>query len=85
MRIATLLRFVLGALASQAVQAVPLPFDSFLVPLPGTTVAAEPNLAGTIVEDLTTPFHYLRQVSDMGEIHRGPVDGSVQSRVVEEH
>ena len=76
-----LLRSIVGALASQAVQAVPLPPVSH-VALPGTTLAAEPNLAGTIVQDVVTPFHYLQEVSVEDQSDFFPVEGTVQSRVV---
>ncbi|MCW7538054.1 PEP-CTERM sorting domain-containing protein [Aquabacterium sp. A7-Y] len=45
----------LGALTlacATAAQAVPLSPGDFVSPLPGTTVAAEPQLAGTVVEDV---------------------------------
>jgi hypothetical protein len=52
------------------------------VALPGTSVAVQPHLAGTVVEDLLTPFAYrLEHVS--GESGRTwDLTGTVQSRVV---
>lgn len=43
--------------------------------LPGTTVALEPNLAGTVMEDLVTPFSF--------SAYGGTVSGTVQNRVVQ--
>ena len=59
------------ALSAHAAQAVNLVFDTS-VPLPGTTVAAEPQLAGVVLEDKLTNF------SILGE----GITGHVQSRVV---
>lgn len=46
------------------------------VPLPGTTVAAEPQLAGTVLEDWVQPFSYANDDAT------GIISGTVQSRVV---
>ncbi len=51
----------------------PAPFAD--VALPGTTVAARPELAGVILEDLLTPF----TVSGAGE----SLSGTIQNRVVQ--
>ena len=70
-------RFTL-ALAAAAValgsgaQAVPLPIGT--TPLSGTTVAASPQLAGTVLEDDVVPFSFAGA--------SGTVTGTVQSRVV---
>jgi len=71
--------FVLAALASPWAQAVTVSPGS-TVALPGTTVAAEPDLAGTIVQDDIVPFTICCTNSNTG----GSVDitGTVQERVV---
>jgi hypothetical protein len=56
--------------AAQAVVLVP----DVLTPLPGTTVASDPSLAGTIVQDILTPFTMTTP--------SGVDTGQVQSRVV---
>lgn len=58
------------AVPSLAVTLIP---DTF-VALPGTTSAAEPQLAGTVLVDLSQPFSF--------SAYGGTVSGSVQSRVV---
>lgn len=58
------------ATPAQAVTLVP---DNF-VPLPGTTSAAEPQLAGLVLEDDVLPFSFAA--------YGGTVSGTVQSRVV---
>ena len=69
----------LGALCAYG-QSVPLPPGSVGVPLPGTTSAAEPNLAGTTpVADLLIPFTVLD--NDTGGI---ALTGILQDRVVQE-
>jgi hypothetical protein len=72
--------FVLAAFASPWAQAVSVSPGS-TVALPGTTVAAEPDLAGLVVQDDTTPFTICCTNSNPGG---GPVNitGSVQERVV---
>jgi hypothetical protein len=65
--------------------AAPLAPGSTVVGPPGTTLAAEPWLAGTLVEDVVTPFSYEGWLTDAsGEpvTDTGLVTGSVQSRVV---
>lgn len=67
-------KLILGAaiaLIFNAAQAVTL-VDNTAVALPGTTVAAEPQLAGTVLEDKLTDF------SIAGE----GITGHIQSRVV---
>lgn len=61
--------------ASPAAHAVVLAQDVF-TPLSGTTVAAEPNLAGTVLADSVNPFSF--------SAYGGTVSGTVQSRVVRE-
>jgi hypothetical protein len=60
-------------------QAVPLPPGSADVPLPGTTSAAEPNLAGPIIADQIIPFTGLD--NGTGGI---AITGTLQDRVVRE-
>jgi len=71
---------VLAAVASPWAHAVTVSPGS-TVALPGTTAAAEPDLAGTIVQDDLVPFTICCTNSNPGG---GPVDitGSVQERVV---
>jgi hypothetical protein len=45
-----------------------------VTPLPGTTVAADPSLAGTIVQDVLSPFTMTTST--------GVTTGEIQSRVV---
>jgi hypothetical protein len=59
--------------ATGVTHAVTLVPNTF-VNLPGTTSAAEPQLAGLVLEDVVTPFAF----SD----GRGTISGTVQSRVV---
>jgi hypothetical protein len=54
--------------------AVPTGVVPFELPLPGTTAAAEPNLAGTVVSDQLVPF--------ANGSASTPVSGTVQVRVV---
>jgi hypothetical protein len=60
------------------------PGDAIVGP-PGTTDAAESQLAGKVVEDVTTPFSYTGRFEDAFSgrppVH-GEVTGSVRSRVV---
>jgi hypothetical protein len=56
--------------AAQAVVLVP----GVTTPLPGTSAASDPSLAGTIIQDILTPF----TMSTPG----GAVTGDIQSRVV---
>lgn len=53
--------------------AVALPAD-VVTPLPGTTVALEPQLAGLVLEDVTQAFSFAA--------NGGTISGTVQSRVV---
>jgi hypothetical protein len=52
----------------------------------GTTFAAEPQLGGTVVEDVITPFAYTGWLTDSGGptpvTTHGTISGTVQSRVV---
>ncbi len=59
--------------ATQPVLAVPLPVNTY-ISLPGTTVAAEPQLAGVVLADEVQAFSF-----NNGS---GTVSGTVQSRVV---
>ncbi|HEX8226233.1 MAG TPA: hypothetical protein VF605_20705 [Allosphingosinicella sp.] len=54
--------------------AVPTPVTPFDLPLPGTTVAAEPELAGTVIGDKLVPFAIASATA--------PVSGTLQVRVV---
>jgi PEP-CTERM motif len=74
------LTFATAALAAAAAfvaaspaQAVTLVVDNF-VPLPGTTSAAEPQLAGVVLEDFVQDFSFAAD--------GGTIMGTVQSRVV---
>jgi hypothetical protein len=69
----TLAAAALLATAAAPSLAVALIPDTF-VALPGTTVAAEPQLAGTVLADVSQPFSF--------SAYGGTVSGSVQSRVV---
>lgn len=80
---------LLGAALSlpAGAQAVVLePGGSAIVSTAGTSVAEQPHLAGTVVEDRTTPFAYEGWFRDssFGEdrVWTGTVSGNVQSRVV---
>lgn len=66
---------VAALVAMQSSQAVVLDQDTF-TPLPGTTAAAEPNLAGVVLADTVNPFSF--------SAYGGTVSGTVQSRVVRE-
>ena len=66
---------LLAALTAAApVLAVPTPITAFDLPLPGTTAAAEPELAGTVVSDTLQPFTIASATA--------PVSGTLQVRVV---
>lgn len=65
--------WLLAAMYAGAGQAATLIEDTN-VALPGTTSAAEPQLAGTIIADLTQAFSF--------SAYGGTVSGAVQSRVV---
>lgn len=64
---------MLGALKAMAVPMAP---GDFVSPLPGTTVAAEPQLAGTVVQDVT------RTISGSFSGTGKPFSVEVQDRVV---
>lgn len=68
----SLITAALIAIASSASAEVLLPGVS--TPLPGTTVALEPQLAGVVLEDFTQAFSFA--------VTGGTMSGSVQSRVV---
>ena len=58
-----------------------------LIPGPtGASVATQPQLAGKVVEDVTTPFRYTGSFTDSSDgtsrVTQGDVSGSVRSRVV---
>ena len=73
--------FLVVALSSP-VQAVTLPQDGSFAALPGTSVAAQPKLAGTVVEDELTPFN-LRLERVTGEtLVNWDLTGTVQSQVI---
>jgi hypothetical protein len=87
------MKFILGqfvlvtallATATTAVADILAPGSAIVGPT-GTTAAAEPRLAGRVVEDLTTPFSYTGWLQD-SSFGQPPVDGevsgSVRSRVV---
>jgi hypothetical protein len=64
------------ALAAAAVQAVPMAPGSFVSPLPGTTVALEPQLAGVVVQDV------IRNVAGVFTNTNETFSAQVQDRVV---
>lgn len=75
--VAAALAAALALLSHTAAQAVALtepvaPANFADTALPGTTVAARPELAGTVLEDVITPFSFLG------------ITGTVQNRVVRE-
>ena len=75
--VAAALAAALAMLAHTSAQAVALtepvaPANFADTALPGTTVAARPELAGTVLEDVITPFSFLG------------ITGTVQNRVVRE-
>jgi hypothetical protein len=84
----TLAQIVLSAaLLSTATVAVAdtLAPNTAIVGPVGTTAAAEPQLAGRVVEDVTTPFSYTGWFEDASSGRaavNGEVTGSVRSRVV---
>ena len=58
-----------------------------LIPGPtGASVATQPQLAGSVVEDVTTPFRYTGSFTDSSDgtlrVTQGDVSGTVRSRVV---
>lgn len=63
-----------GLFVSAPVLAVPVGVIPFDIPLPGTTAAAEPDLAGTVVSDKLVPFSAGSAAT--------PVSGTLQVRVV---
>ncbi|HJU99342.1 MAG TPA: PEP-CTERM sorting domain-containing protein [Burkholderiaceae bacterium] len=71
--ISRLLATAAALAVTQSVMAVTLPANTY-VSLPGTTVAAEPQLAGVVLEDQVQAFSF-----NNGS---GIVSGTVQSRVV---
>ena len=72
--------FVLAAAASPWAHAVTVP-PGTTVALGGTTVASEPDLAGTIVQDDTMPFTICCTNSNTGQ--SVSITGFVQERVVQ--
>jgi hypothetical protein len=68
----------LGAVGAYG-QSVPLPPGSIGVPLPGTTSALEPDLAGTVLADQLIPFTVFDNAT--GGI---ALTGTLQDRVVQE-
>ena len=79
------LLWCLAFATSSAAFAIPLVPNNLVVGPKGTTVAFEPQLAGTVVEDVVTPFSYVGWLRD-AEIENGyftgSVTGTVRSRVV---
>ena len=71
--------FVFAALASPWAHAVTVSLGN-TVALPGTSVALEPDLAGTIVQDDTMPFTICCSNSNTGQ--SVSITGSAQERVV---
>jgi hypothetical protein len=63
-----------GLTAAAPVLAVPTGVTAFELPLPGTTAASEPDLAGTVLSDTLAPFAIASASA--------PVSGTVQVRVV---
>jgi hypothetical protein len=83
MNVSRLIPLVLVGVAGPAVQAVTLPPYPAQVALPGTSLAAQPHLAGTVVEDLLTPFAYtLEHLASENSYSTWDVTGTVQSQVV---
>lgn len=81
LRIAVVIAF---AASAGSAAAATLPADGSRVALPGTTVAAQPQLGGTVVKDVVTPFS-LHVIDDFcGETCTFSYDltGMLQSRVV---
>jgi hypothetical protein len=77
---------LVGGMATCGVHAVPLPPNDVAVINDGTSVGAEPQLAGTVVDQRSTRFHYVGwyQDSSSGKTLRrkGNVQGTVLSQVV---
>ncbi|HEX9963721.1 MAG TPA: hypothetical protein VGB04_01915 [Allosphingosinicella sp.] len=63
-----------GLSLSAPLLAVPTPVTPFDIPLAGTTAAAEPDLAGTVISDKLIPFTIASAAA--------PVSGTLQVRVV---
>jgi hypothetical protein len=63
-----------GLALAAPVLAVPTGVTPFELPLPGTTAAAEPDLAGTVVSDKLIPFAIASATA--------PVSGTLQVRIV---
>jgi hypothetical protein len=73
---------LLGVVAGAAV-AVPLPGDGTLQSLPGMDLKAQPRLAGTLVEDIATPFAFDIEANGPGaSFLTYTLSGTLQSRVV---
>jgi len=82
MNISRLIPLFLAGVSGPAVQAVTLPPYPSQVALPGTSVAAQPHLAGTVVEDLLTPFAYRLEHNTAETGSTWDLTGTVQSQVV---
>ena len=82
MNISRLIPLFLAGVSGPAVQAVTLPPFPSQVALPGTSVAAQPHLAGTVVEDLLTPFAYRLEAHSSESGVTLDLTGTVQSQVV---
>lgn len=63
-----------GLSMAAPVLAVPTPVVPFDIPLPGTTAAAEPDLAGIVVSDKLVPFTLASATT--------PVSGTLQVRIL---
>jgi hypothetical protein len=74
MRSKTTIAIFLAAILPCAAFGVPTAVTNFTAALPGTTAAADPSLAGTVVEDRVIPYS-----SPPGAL---PASGTVQVRVV---
>ncbi|HET9646379.1 MAG TPA: PEP-CTERM sorting domain-containing protein [Burkholderiaceae bacterium] len=82
-----MLMLMLAAVVPPVAAAEPLAPGGVIYASPGTTLAAEPLLAGTVVEDVVTPFSYSGWLQNLGlgpspRTFIGQVHGSVRSRVV---
>jgi hypothetical protein len=82
MNISRLIPLFLAGVSGAAAQAVTLPPYPSQVALPGTSVAAQPHLAGTVVEDLLTPFAYRVAAHSSETGVTLDLTGTVQSQVV---
>lgn len=75
MRMKATILILLAAILPCAAFGVPTAVVNFTAALPGTTVAADPTLAGTVVEDRVIPY-----TTQPGSSH--PARGTIQVRTV---